>query len=125
MDRSPTSCSPWTIQLFSAPTTTLDSELIADRAYSFRHQFADAWYDLNNSELSDTPMRVTFDTTPADFPGNLSELSIRHITLYFASQGIARFEVPVSSLLFTERGSNTPVGGGALSIDRVISTEKR
>jgi hypothetical protein len=101
---------------------TLDSEFMADRAYSFRQQFADAWYDLNNPELSSAPMRVAFNTKPEDFPGNLSEIRIRHVSLYFACDDAGHFEVPVSALLFTEQGSNAAVGGGAMSSDRVIST---
>jgi hypothetical protein len=101
---------------------TLDSEFIANRAYSFRHQFADAWYDLNNPELSSAPMRVAFNTRPEDFPGNLSEIRIRHVSLYFACDNAGHFEVPVSALLFTVQGSNAAVGGGAMSSDRVIST---
>lgn len=101
---------------------TLDSEFMADRGYSFRHQFADAWYDLNNPELSNAPMRVAFNTKPEDFPSNLSEIRIRHVSLYFACDNASHFEVPVSALLFTVQGSNAAVGGGAMSSDRVIST---
>jgi hypothetical protein len=102
---------------------TLDSEFIADRAYSFRQQLPDAWYDLNNPELCDSPMRVFFDTVSADLPGNLSDLKIRHLTLYFVCEGAENFEVPVSALAFKEQGSTARVVvGGATSVDRVIST---
>ena len=44
----------------------------ADRAYSFRGDFADAWYDLNNPDQSATPMSVSFETETGDFPPNMT-----------------------------------------------------
>ncbi len=61
----------------------LSSTFMADRAFSFRNEFADQWYDLNNPELSGTPMEVKFKTLRADFPANLQTLKIMHLVLYF------------------------------------------
>lgn len=52
------------------------------RVYSFRYQFADAWYDLHHPDLTNTPMRVTFQTLKADFPANIDDLTIRGISLF-------------------------------------------
>jgi hypothetical protein len=46
------------------------SSFSAERGFSFRHDFADAWYDLVNPALSPTPMTVRFRTTADDFPAN-------------------------------------------------------
>ena len=62
----------------------LDRTVSADRAFSFRHEFSDAWYDLHNPELTDTPMTVTFETRREDFPPNVGNLTIRQLKLYFA-----------------------------------------
>ena len=38
----------------------LDRTVSADRPYSFRHQFADQWYDLHNPDQTARPMRSAF-----------------------------------------------------------------
>lgn len=98
----------------------------SDRPFSFRQQFADAWYDLHHPEqvAEGEQMVVTFETAPGDFPPNLVTLGIQHVVLYFARKDGAAFEVPVSHLLFTEQGSAVPVGGAATSIDGVVSTRR-
>ena len=60
----------------------LDRSISMERAFSFRQQFADAWYDLNNADLRqlDQQMRVTFQTR--------SEIS--HPTLVTSSSSTCR-----------------------------------
>jgi hypothetical protein len=101
---------------------SLRPTLSADRPYSFRQLFADQWYDLNNPDRSATPMTVGFSTVRDDFPPNLDNLKIAQVVLYFARADGKTFEVPVTSLTFTELGGAGPVGGGASSVDGVIST---
>jgi Tc toxin complex TcA C-terminal TcB-binding domain/Salmonella virulence plasmid 65kDa B protein len=107
---------------------TLDSLVSADRPFSFRQQFAEQWFDLNNPDQTDTPMTVRFRTVRDDFPSNLDELEIRHLVLYFVRAEGQSFEVPVRHLRFTELGSATsvpaPPGGAATSVDGVISTRR-
>ena len=109
------------VQLLNAKRTTS-----ADRAFSFRNQFADAWYDLHNPELMDEPqqMVVSFTTVQQDFPPNLENLKIQHLVLYFARKDGSTFEIPVNALYFTEQGSAGAVGGSATSVDGVISTRR-
>jgi Tc toxin complex TcA C-terminal TcB-binding domain len=92
---------------------TLNPNLSADRPFSFRNQFADQWYDLNNSEQSKTPMKVKFQTIRQDFPPNVETR---------ASQ--KTFELPITELRFTEQGSQGTVGGTATPIDGIISTRR-
>jgi hypothetical protein len=102
---------------------TLDPRLSAQRPFSFRQQLADQWYDLHNPLQTTTPMKVTFTTAPSDFPANLDDLSIQHVTLYFAlADGVAPFEVAQVSLTFTEQGGTGSVGGAADTRNGVIST---
>ena len=56
---------------------TWDPVINADRAFSFRHQFADAWYDLHNPDQTSTPMIVGFQTTRVTSP---------RISMIFASR---------------------------------------
>jgi hypothetical protein len=102
---------------------SLSPNVSIERPFSFRQQFADQWYDLNNPDQTATPMTVQFDTRRADFAGNLEgPLKIAQVVLYFASSPKQSFEVAVDHFHFTEHGSAAPVGGAARSIDGVIST---
>jgi hypothetical protein len=102
----------------------LSPSLSADRPFSFRQQFADQWYDLNNPDQTVTPMTVRFSTRREDFPPNLESLKIQQVILYFVRAAGKSFEVPVTHLRFTEQGVGGSVGGGATSIDGVISTRR-
>ncbi len=95
-----------------------------DRPFSFRHQFADPWYDLHNPDQTATPMVVRFKTRREDFPPNIENLKIQHVVLYFARKEGTTFEVPVGHLHFMAHGGAGPIGGGATSIDSIISTRK-
>ena len=114
---------------------TLNPNISADRPFSFRHQFSDAWYDLHNPNQTAAPLEVTFETHRADFPPNVDRLKINHVVLYFARKAGETFEVPVN-LQFTETspkskeqnpsigGDATTVGGDATTVDGLISTRR-
>jgi hypothetical protein len=57
--------------------------LIHGEPYSFRHQFADQWYDLNNPDQTATPMVVSFSTMRVDFPPNVENFAIGRVALDF------------------------------------------
>jgi len=92
------------------------------RLFDFKDHFPDAFYDLNNPDLTDTPMSVRFETQRDDFPSNLSGLRIDHVVLYFVRRTGERFEQEVSALTFDEAGGSGGVGGPAASVDGRIST---
>jgi hypothetical protein len=96
----------------------------ADRPFSLRYQFADAWYDLHNPDQAAAPMVVRFTTRREDFPPNLDELRIEHVVLYFARRAGQAVEVQNAQLLFTRQGDTNAVGGAASSIDGIISTRR-
>lgn len=102
----------------------LDPRISGDLAFSFRNQFADAWYDLNNPDQTATPMVVRFQTQRADFPPNIDNLKIQHVVLYFVRKNEENFEIPVNHLQFTEHNGIGTVGGAAQSIDGIISTRR-
>jgi hypothetical protein len=95
----------------------------ADRPFSFRQDFADAWYDLHNPDQTPTPMTVTFETRSGDFPPNIENLRIDQVVFYVARRGGATFEVPVTRLRFTPEGG-APVEGGNSTTDGIISTRR-
>lgn len=96
--------------------------LSLSRPFSFRHQLADQWFDLNNSRSKETTMSVRFQTRRENFAPNLSNLKIQHVTMYFSRGDGKTFEVPVSQLRFSETGGGGSIGGAAVSIEGLIST---
>lgn len=100
----------------------LGNVFASDRAFSFRHELADQWFDLNNPDQTETPMTVRFTTRRADFPPNIDELRIRHVALLFSLRDGLSFEMEVVPLLLEAEGAADTVGGSATSIDSVIST---
>jgi len=102
---------------------TLPSTISAERPFSFRHQFADQWYDLHNPEQTATPMCVRLRTRREDFPPNIENLKIEHVVLYFAGAEEESREIEVT-LHFRPEGGMADIGGEATSIDSVISTRR-
>jgi Tc toxin complex TcA C-terminal TcB-binding domain len=102
----------------------LDRRFTADRSFSFRHQFADPWYDLHHPDRTATPMQVRFRTERADFPPGLEALKIQHVLLYVVAAAGRTFEAPPVQLRFAEQGAGSFVGGEAVPTDRVVSTRR-
>lgn len=103
----------------------LNRPISADRAYSFRSEFADAWYDLHNPDQTNTPMIVTFETFANDFPPNVRGLRVQQILMYFASSGDNPVLIEDVKLNFTENGQAGTAGGSATTgDDGVISTRR-
>jgi hypothetical protein len=98
----------------------------ADHAFSFRHQFSDAWYDLHNPQLIAEPqqMIVQFEVTREDFPSNLNDIRMRQVMLYFVRAGDMREEVNVAHLKLTDTAGFVAAGGAARTIDGTISTRR-
>src|SRR5437899_13054424 len=97
----------------------MDRTIGGERLYSFRQDFADAWYELNNPDLSATPMKVTFESLAADFPSNCEQPDIDHVTLYLKRRAGSSFEVDVANLVLDGVG-----GKASKSQDGVISTRR-
>ncbi len=99
----------------------LDTYTSFDRAFSFRQEFSDAWYDLHNPDQTDTPMSVGFETTLADFPSNVKGLTISSVLMYFVTKN----DLPsifTATLTFTQ--NDVALGGESAPIDGVISTTR-
>jgi hypothetical protein len=103
---------------------TLVPELSVDRPFSFRQQFPDQWYDLNNPDQSPTPMTVRFKTTRGDFLPNVDDLKIQNLVLYVAPANGEPVEVHAAQLRFKRPSDQAPVGGAADSVDGLISTRR-
>ncbi len=101
---------------------SLPVHFTADRAYSFKHNLPDQWYQFHNPEQSSTPMTVRFETQAGQFPPNLSNFSIAEITLYFSSQSGASFEIRIDQLLFKGHGQEAWIGGSAATVEKTVST---
>jgi hypothetical protein len=105
----------------------LNRNFSAERCFSFRQEFADQWYDFHHPDLVAAPqqsMVVKFATRRADFPPNLDELKIQHVTLYFVRKSGSMAEVSVRHLRFTEQGQAGAIGGSATTVNGLISTRQ-
>jgi hypothetical protein len=104
----------------------LDRRVTGDRSFGFRHQFADAWYDLHHPDRTATPMQVRFRTERGDFPPTLDALRIQHVLLYVVPAAGRTFDAPPVQLRFAEGGAGAGsfVGGEAVPTDRVASTRR-
>ncbi|MBL7792408.1 MAG: VCBS repeat-containing protein [Saprospiraceae bacterium] len=96
----------------------------AYRAYSFRDEFADAWYDLHNPDLSDSPMVVEMETQLADFPANLERVKIEDVSLLFARKDGTEFELANVELFFFEHGSNARLGGDGNTNNGILNSQR-
>jgi hypothetical protein len=103
---------------------SLKPSVLAERPFSFRHEFADQWYDLHNPDQTAQPMTVTFKTTREDFAMNLQNLKIAHLTIFFARKDGATFEIPVNYLRFVPEDESGEIQGSAQTINGMISTRK-
>ena len=64
-----------------------------ERAFSFKFNYPDLWYQLHNPDAYAQPMTVAFDTRSADFPANVAAPAIDQVLLYILRPDRASFEV--------------------------------
>jgi hypothetical protein len=96
----------------------LDRTISLDSVFSFRQDFPDQWYDLNNADQSATPLSVQFSTTTMDFPPNISRLSVQNILLYLAHGADQTCEIKGVNLTFGATGGSADTIGGTISVRR-------
>jgi hypothetical protein len=106
----------------------LGDTISADRPFSFRHQFADAWYDLNNPSDPAAPrLTASFEMGRRDFPTNLSALRIQQVAVFFAGPdgGPVSAEIRGVELRFTESRTGERRHGAAVdSRGGIVSTRR-
>src|SRR5262249_55054148 len=89
----------------------------AERPFSLREEFADAWYDLHHPPTAAKSLVASFSVAADDFAPNVSGVVIDQLTLYFARAPGASFEVPIERLELAEEPDAGPIcsPGGASS----------
>jgi hypothetical protein len=102
----------------------LGTEVSSQRAFTFRYELGDVWFDLNNPDQTATPMTVRFESRREDFEANASGLLIRDVAMFFSLAEGETFEIVVNELSFTPVGATSSVGGSATSSDGVISLRR-
>jgi hypothetical protein len=101
---------------------TLRPSESVQRAWSFRNDLPDQWYDLNNPDPRSSSITTKWETERGDFPINAQSVLSTGVTVYFARRHGAGFELPQVDLRFSEQGQPASVGGQAGSVGGVIST---
>jgi hypothetical protein len=105
----------------------LNGSASGERMFSLRNQFADAWYDLNNPEtVEDVEQRMVanFSTVRDDFPPNIDDLSIGHVTLLVSRVDGFTEEINIDKLTFTPEGETALIGGSAQTVSGIVGTRR-
>jgi hypothetical protein len=108
----------------SAVKQRLPRTTSADRSYSFRNDFSDAWYDLHNPDTTATPLTVSFRIEAADFPPNLDDVRTAHVALFFGRRDGINAEIAVDLMTLKPDGETGFVGGAGLTDQGLISTRR-
>jgi Tc toxin complex TcA C-terminal TcB-binding domain len=77
---------------------SLARSIEAERAFSFRNHFVDAWYALTNAEPG-APLSVSLEIDRGTLPPHLANVRLRHVALYFARRDGDAREVTVAALV--------------------------
>lgn len=102
----------------------LDPSFSAERTFSLRHHFPDQWYELHHPDQMPAPMRVKWDTRRTDFPPNLDNVSITHVSLWFIRRTGSVAEIDVTGFTFQADDQPAPAGGAAATAGGVVSTRQ-
>ena len=102
---------------------SLNRDLSAERAFSLRRRI-DEWYDLNNPNPTATQIITSVTIKREDFPPNIDNLSLKHVTLFVARADGPAFEIPNVSLRFTPEGKTEIVLPDLPTEQGVISTRR-
>lgn len=104
----------------------LDAERSADRAFSFREEFADQWFDLNNADPDADTISVSFSTRREDFLPNVENLTAEHLLVYFVgaedgetAEKASRMDVELS---FAGEDTAGTVSAASSPVEGVVST---
>jgi hypothetical protein len=100
---------------------SLDRGYSADRTFSLRTQFPDAWYDLNNPDTVQDPahpMQVVLPLTADDFPPHIADLAVAQLAMFVVRDDSISDELTVtlqrtSNALSTQAGPVSTTGGVA------------
>jgi hypothetical protein len=103
---------------------SMDNKISGDRQFSFKDDFPDQWYQLQNPdqvEVKSKKMVVNFSIERGNFPPNIKNLKIENILVYFAKSDSAKpFEVTAR----LAKGESTSDKDESTSFNGVISTRR-
>jgi hypothetical protein len=105
---------------------SLNRAFSADRSFSVRDQFPDAWYQLNNPDTIDGParrMRVSLPVTKDDMPPHIPDLKIAHLTAFVVRDDALTDEVTIPTLAHTISGLTTQAAE-VHTVSGVVSTRR-
>jgi hypothetical protein len=106
---------------------TLDRSFLADRTFSVRNDFPDAWFDLTNPDTVPDPDRRMVATLPVaagDLPPHVPDLSLAHITLLALRSDGVTDEVTVENLRLIHGQGVISSTGEVTTADGIASTRR-
>jgi hypothetical protein len=94
----------------------LNNEYSFNRAFSFKNNFPDQWYQLANVEdtIAET-FEVSFTTSRADFPAGLELDHIQNLTLFFSRKSEFTEEITIEEFSATIGGNIGAATGNTLN----------
>jgi receptor-binding and translocation channel-forming TcA subunit of Tc toxin/ABC toxin-like protein len=103
---------------------SLPERVGAERVFSLRYDFPDAWYDLHNADPPAAPLEARFSTTRADFPPNLLRLRMTSLVLQVRfKSGVTRLDADFLTFVPSEAGA--PLDGGTARLDELGNVSTR
>lgn len=104
----------------------LDRSFSGDRAFSFRDQFADAWYELHHPEQVEPArqMQIKLPIRREDFPPHVTDLQVQQLTVFCVREEGLLQELKLVSLAHTIPGLNTVTAGEVLTHGGIVGTRR-
>lgn len=96
----------------------LDTTVSFDRAFSFKNNFPDQWFDLSNAQAGTETFGITFSTKKTDFPPGLTDLRFGdNLVLYFVREDGFTDEINVADFNIADGG----VSGGGSTVNGIFT----
>jgi hypothetical protein len=105
----------------------MNNKIGGDRKFSFKDQFPDQWYQLQNpDQIADggKQMVVNFDVSRDDFPVNVENLKLENVLIYIPTSSIENGAVPSELTVRLAQDQSTSAEDEATSVSGVISTRR-
>jgi hypothetical protein len=105
---------------------SLNRSFSADRSFSVRDQFLDAWYDLNNPDTVEDPahrMLATLPLTADDFPPHIADLTVAQLTLFTVRDDALTDEVTITALRHTT-DQQTTTADHVTTVGGIVGTRR-
>lgn len=100
----------------------IGTEITTNRAFSFRNNLPDQWYDLLHPEETENPMSISFELTEKDFPANVQDLEIEDVVVYLTDSDNEDLQFKLKMNVGLENADG--IGQGSVTTNRLNFVSK-